>query len=366
MAKESLKSFEDLGKFKDQFPSVEKKPQDLGAAAKKEIEKAEQDAEDLVKAVLGEDVFEKFDKELEIPKPQSLGAAVAKEKKIVESGDVKFKYKGAIDKQIKELGDKLKTAEKDADRVERNNGTKKQIEEYQKRVDFFEKEIEKAKEAGDKIKSKTQEKQEKKIKTKNPSSQLEQVKIKNPVKEIPISDNWTTPDKYQKSDEEIEKVTNRIKEKKDENDKGVEKEWDLGRVEKDENPEKWFNEEAIKVETEIEKMPDAEREKISLGLRNFDFFTQEGKSRNMAQICEKFVSEKGSIGRFFSAMAETYRKNEDSAKKRSEQGSLVGGFQNKSLLIGNIMKYGRTVADVIGWTAGSPLRYVMLGAQFFS
>ena len=126
-----------------------------------------------------------------------------------------------------------------------------------------------------------------------------------------------------------------------------------------------LTEEEKKIEAEIEKMPDIERGKIGFGFHNLDFFTQEGKSRNMAKICERFASGEGTIGRFFSAMAGTYRKNENMTKKRSE-GGFFGGFQNKTFLLGNIMKYGRTMADVVGWTAGSPLRYVMLGAQFFS
>ena len=42
----------------------------------------------------------------------------------------------------------------------------------------------------------------------------------------------------------------------------------------------------------------------------------------MAKICERFASGEGTIGRFFSAMAGTYRKNENMTKKRSEGGFL--------------------------------------------
>lgn len=113
----------------------------------------------------GEAIREKFgfeDKESagsEEEKSQDLGAAAAsvgkdagkmieeQKPKNTESGGVKFKYRDAIDKQSKELDDKLKIAEKDVDRVKRNKGTKEQVEERQKQVDYFKEEIKKAKEA---------------------------------------------------------------------------------------------------------------------------------------------------------------------------------------------------------------------------
>ena len=92
----------------------------------------------------------------------------------------------------------------------------------------------------------------------------------------------------------------------------------------------------------------------------------------MASFCDKFVVEnsKGTIGRFFSSLAETYKKDENNAQKAIEQRekskTSLHQLQNVGYLTGNILKYGRTVADIVGWTVGSPLRYVMLGAQFFS
>lgn len=139
------------------------------------------------------------------------------------------------------------------------------------------------------------------------------------------------------------------------------------------NEELKLDKEAVKIESEIEKMPPQEREKIGLGLRNIGFFVQERKSRLMAGICEKFTKEKdgqGTVSRFFNSLAGTYRKDEEIARKKIEEREKSAGvmkrMQNSGYLTGNILKFGRTVADVAGWTAGSPLRYVMLGAQFFS
>lgn len=131
----------------------------------------------------------------------------------------------------------------------------------------------------------------------------------------------------------------------------------------------------------LEKTPEAKREEIGLGLRNAGFFVEEWKSGKVADICEKTVAwlgrpgegpieEQGTVNRFFVSMAATYRKDEAEARKKIEEREVSGDIRkrisNVGQLSGNILKYGRTVADVIGWTAGSPLRYVMLGAQFFS
>ncbi len=130
--------------------------------------------------------------------------------------------------------------------------------------------------------------------------------------------------------------------------------------------------EAEVIKREIEKMPEVECEKIDFGLRNIGFFVQEWKSNMMASFCNKFAVEnhKSAIGRFFSSLAGTYHKDAEKAQKdieeREEIKTSMKQLKNVGFLMGNIMKYGRTVADVVGWTAGSPLRYVMLGAQFFS
>ena len=139
----------------------------------------------------------------------------------------------------------------------------------------------------------------------------------------------------------------------------------------DKNKER-LEEEGKKIRGELEKLPEDERKKIGLGLRNVGFFVQEWKSRRLAEVCGKIVSDKQpeSIRSFLSSLAETYKKDEKSARekieKREESGSAGQRVQNVGYLVGNIMKYGRTVADVVGWTAGSPLRYAMAGGQFFS
>lgn len=288
----------------------------------------EEDAEKLIKATLGEDIFEE-----------------------------KKEYKTAIDQQIDNFNSELKDIERSFKIIEKK-GTKEQIEERRKQIEFLKGEIEKAEKA----------------------KELEIGKFKKNKKEKKSGDTEDlelTLIEYKKTDEEIEETINRIKEKTDENIIGVEKEWDLGRVGKNENQEKekWLNEEAKEVEIKIEKMPDAEREKIGLGLRNIGFFAQELKSRAMVWLCETSITgenikEDSLKNRFFLAMAESYRKDEIRAQKdiekREESKTSIQQFKNAGFLTSNIIKYGRTVADIVGWTAGSPLRYVMFGAQFFS
>ena len=95
----------------------------------------------------------------------------------------------------------------------------------------------------------------------------------------------------------------------------------------------------------------------------------------MAWICdkavigsEKSIQEQGTIKRFLASMAETYKKDSEKASKQIESPTSFIGIKSASStgqIIGGFLKYGRTVADIAGWTAGSPLRYVMAGAQFF-
>lgn len=126
------------------------------------------------------------------------------------------------------------------------------------------------------------------------------------------------------------------------------------------------------IKAEVEKMPEEERQKIGIGFRNAGFFIQEWKSNAMAKLCGIFGNKDGknSKDRFFTAMANTYEKDANIARQKIEQReeskSKLLKLQDKGYLFGNILKYGRTIADVVGWTAGSPFRYTMIGAMFFS
>jgi len=156
--------------IKVEQPEIESRIEQSGNFKKEELGKTYQELDRLGKELVDfkkkakktkdEEVKKACEKEIEliINKREKLklqrdslkeGIEIEKQKKPkkTESGDVKFKYEDAIDKQIKDLGDKLKIAEENTNRVKRNKGTKEQIEERQRQAEVFEKEIEKAKEA---------------------------------------------------------------------------------------------------------------------------------------------------------------------------------------------------------------------------
>jgi hypothetical protein len=98
----------------------------------------EEDAERLVKATLGEDIFEKPDQEIQ--KPKSLGAAAAKKEEKT--------YKPYISGEIDRLGQALVEVKAKI----REARTTKEKDYYEGRAIFFREELEKAKAVRDKIK----------------------------------------------------------------------------------------------------------------------------------------------------------------------------------------------------------------------
>lgn len=140
--------------------------------------------------------------------------------------------------------------------------------------------------------------------------------------------------------------------------------------------EKKLEKESVEIKEEIEKIPEEEKKKIGSGLLNLGFYATKLKSDAMAWICDKAVigiekpiQEQGAIKRFLVSVAETYKKDSEKASKQIELPASLVSIKSASStgqIISGILKYGRTVADIVGWTAGSPLRYVMAGAQFFS
>ncbi|PIV31886.1 hypothetical protein COS33_00855 [Candidatus Wolfebacteria bacterium CG02_land_8_20_14_3_00_37_12] len=173
LKKAGLKSGEFEPKSLGADTAKEEKLEEKGEKIEEVIKPQEQkpftykNADDLIKASLGKDVFERPDKELEKLKSQSLGAAAAKEKKY---------YNSAIDKQIALMEGKLKNLE-NSPKIFNKVATLKQKEERQKSIEELKRgieeaklrkeAIEKAKAARDRVKnfSKSDEKKEIKIRT---------------------------------------------------------------------------------------------------------------------------------------------------------------------------------------------------------
>lgn len=128
-----------------------------------------QDAETLVKATMGEDVFKRGREEETQNINNKSMADKTNQEFIKKPEDIKkteiqkdpYSYGGAVGHQIKELSDKLKTAE-----MIDKKGTREQIEENEGRVEFFKKELDKARQAGEAGKEIARKKVEKAIEEK--------------------------------------------------------------------------------------------------------------------------------------------------------------------------------------------------------
>ncbi|MDP3975001.1 MAG: hypothetical protein Q8P88_01800 [Candidatus Jorgensenbacteria bacterium] len=156
--------------------------------------------------------------------------------------------------------------------------------------------------------------------------------------------------------------------------------------------------EAAELKPELERTPEAEREKIGVGFRNAGFFVEEAKNNFFAGVFNKLAgTEKEpesfttpSSSRITSLVRKHYPTQEKSttvttkfiaklgqgferdAKKARERMEAVEKTKNRETLantgylLGNAVKYGRTVLDIAGVTVAAPLRFVTLGAMAFA
>lgn len=133
--------------------------------------------------------------------------------------------------------------------------------------------------------------------------------------------------------------------------------------------------EAIKdteaVKEEISKMSEPEKQRLSIGLDNIGFYVEEKKNKFFAGAFEMVGTSKDTgdtLARWTNNMKSGFERDAELARKKFEDPNKgLGKKVTSSLsLIGNALKYGRTVADVLGATALSPLRYVMAGGMAFA
>ena len=122
---------------------------------------------------------------------------------------------------------------------------------------------------------------------------------------------------------------------------------------------------------EIEAMPEGERKSLGIGFGTIGFFIEEQKNKFFAKTfgaAEKGFKEKSTMRRFFSSLSEIFSRDAERARKNIDEVSQGKSkkLSNTGYLAGNLIKYGRTVADFVGWTAASPLRYVMISAMGFA
>ncbi|NOY35606.1 MAG: hypothetical protein GXP44_01650 [bacterium] len=263
--------------------------------------------------------------------------------------------------EIDRLGELMIENRKLAQEYE-ESGDKERAEEYRKEENRFGLELEKAKAARDRLKNeavtgeKTDEKEEEALEKTGEKEKTSEDKegSEKSIQDF-MQDLW-------KKDEKDEKIQNLWEKHAEE-----ELEKELNRTPKEENKE----ESEQKVIEELNKMPEKEREKVGLGLRNLGFFVEEKKNRFFSLALETAfgkVEKKGTMGRFLSSLSETFGRDAERARKKMEETEKGDKKRllNMGYLVGNTLKYGRVLADVVGYTVASPLRYVMASGMFFA
>jgi hypothetical protein len=135
-------------------------------------------------------------------------------------------------------------------------------------------------------------------------------------------------------------------------------------------PKKPESEKEIK--EEIENLSEKDRKGLGVWIGTLGFKVKSGSSLLLANslnlgIKKAKVNEKGTAGRFFTSLRDSYLK--DSAEAEKEILSIQKGdskfakTRSVGMLAGSIIKIGRTVADVTGASIANPFRYAMMGGM---
>lgn len=139
--------------------------------------------------------------------------------------------------------------------------------------------------------------------------------------------------------------------------------------------------EIVEIEKEIEKMPEPEKKKLGIGLATIGFYVEEQKNKFFEKMFKKFIGsktdiqEKGTFKRFIYSLGNTYGKEAKTAREKIDEINKIKDegqktktfghkFKNTGYLVGNITKYGRSIADLTGYTVASPFRWVIIGGMF--
>ena len=128
-------------------------------------------------------------------------------------------------------------------------------------------------------------------------------------------------------------------------------------------------EDTAQAEAEANNFTPEEKEQMGWGFKTLGFKVEKMKNDFFAAALVKPLSKidkKGTAGRFFTELRNSFTRDVEEARKKGvaiQQGKDKAGFRNVSLLTGNILKYGRIVADVTGASIANPLRWAMLSSM---
>src|SRR3989344_3865337 len=124
------------------------------------------------------------------------------------------------------------------------------------------------------------------------------------------------------------------------------------------------------VKKEIENFSSEEKEKLGWGLATIEFKVKKAKNDFFATILNPTtktnIDKKGTLGRFLNELYTGFKRDSENAEKKAREvmnKEKKHRFANVGFLAGNVLKYGRTIADLTGKSVASPLRYVMMAGM---
>lgn len=127
------------------------------------------------------------------------------------------------------------------------------------------------------------------------------------------------------------------------------------------------------ITAEIAGMPDADKEKLGLGLSIIGYRVEKMKDNFFVNTLNLSLAvwgdKRGTTGRFITELKNSFVRDAEEAEKKGlaiQKGENKSKFRqvgNVGMLTGNVLKYGRIVADVTGASIANPLRYVMMGGM---
>jgi len=124
------------------------------------------------------------------------------------------------------------------------------------------------------------------------------------------------------------------------------------------------------VKKEIENFSSEEKEKLGWGLATIGFKVEKAKNDFFATILNPTtktnIDKKGTLGRFLNELYTGFKRDSENAEKKAREvmnKEKKHRFANVGFLAGNVLKYGRTIADLTGKSVASPLRYVMMAGM---
>jgi len=127
-----------------------------------------------------------------------------------------------------------------------------------------------------------------------------------------------------------------------------------------------------KIQREVEKLPEVDREDATKGLWNIGFRVEKAKNIAWAKLFGFFAKTNLDQDKYLTSimreLSEAFKRDAKNADKRAKdmvvkKGNWKTNLMSPVLLAGNIYKYGRIITDITGKTVGMPYRYFTMAGM---